>query len=282
MATDNLQTQRLELKYLIPESAALAVRDYISTHLTLDEFGVGQPDLSYPIHSLYLDSGDLSLYWQTVNGNKNRYKLRVRYYDDKPDSPVFFEIKRRMNEAILKQRGGVTRAGAAELLAGRMPPMEDMLSEDPRHLCALQNFCQMMVQIQARPMALVNYRREAWVSTHNNSVRVTMDRQVELDLDATSCMSAKMADPVCVFGKEVILELKFTGRFPAWFGDLVRHFGVRQCSAAKYADGLSLLREAGRNPLLLTDLMTAEATQKIQARRDSLILAGERSEQVFA
>lgn len=282
MATDNLQSQRLELKYLIPEPVALGIRDYVSTHLALDEFGVGQPDLSYPIHSLYLDSDRLSLYWQTVNGDKNRYKLRVRYYDDKPDSPVFFEIKRRMNEAILKQRGGVKRRGAAELLAGRIPPTEDLLSQDPKHLSALQNFCQMMMQLQARPIALVSYRREAWVSTHNNSVRVTMDRQVELDLDTTSCLSAKMANPVCVFGKEVILELKFTGRFPAWFGDLVRHFGVRQCSAAKYADGLSLMREAGRGPAPLAEPVTVEAAQKIQARRESLMLAGVRNGQVFA
>ena len=231
---------------------------------------------------MYLDSDRLSLYWQTVNGDKNRYKLRVRYYDDKPDSPVFFEIKRRMNEAILKQRGGVKRRGAAELLAGRIPPTEDLLSQDPKHLSALQNFCQMMMQLQARPIALVSYRREAWVSTHNNSVRVTMDRQVELDLDTTSCLSAKMANPVCVFGKEVILELKFTGRFPVWFGDLVRHFGVRQCSAAKYADGLSLMREAGRGPAPLAEPVTVEAAQKIQARRESLMLAGVRNGQVFA
>src|SRR3954462_10168197 len=109
---DNLQHQRLELKYLVREQTAQAVRDFIGSYLLLDKFGATEPDLSYPIHSLYLDSDDYTFYWQTINGNKNRYKLRLRYYDDKPSSPIFFEIKRRMNNAILKDRGAVNRESA--------------------------------------------------------------------------------------------------------------------------------------------------------------------------
>jgi hypothetical protein len=38
-----------------------------------------------------------------------------------------------------------------------------------------------------------------------------------------------------------VVELKFTNRFPQWFGELVRIFGLRQCGAAKYADGVALM-----------------------------------------
>lgn len=282
MATDNLQHQRLELKYIIPEATALAVRDFVRPLLTLDEYGVGQPDCSYPIHSLYLDSDRLSLYWETINGNKNRYKLRARYYDDRPDSPVFFEIKRRLNDAILKQRGGVSRAWAAEILAGRLPPLAALNSANPRQLAALQEFCRLMLRLDARPKALVSYRREAWISTHNNSVRITMDRHVKLGLDATTAMPVTMERPVTVFDRAVILELKFTDRFPDWFGDLVRHFGLRQCSAAKYADGLLLKLEAGLGPITVGEPASYETATKLQARRESLRQVGERSGVAFA
>ena len=102
-----MQQQRFELKYLIPEETALLVRDFVRSYLEMDELHVGQPNYSYPVHSLYLDSQELRLYWDTINGNKNRFKLRLRYYSTNPDTPVFFEIKRRMNNCILKQRGGV-------------------------------------------------------------------------------------------------------------------------------------------------------------------------------
>jgi hypothetical protein len=40
----------------------------------------------------------------------------------------------------------------------------------------------------------------------------------------------------------VILELKFTGRFPAWYRDLVRHFNCMQTGAAKYLETVALFR----------------------------------------
>lgn len=243
MAADNLQLQRLELKYIIPERTALAVRDFVRSYLEIDEFGAGQPNLSYPVHSLYLDSDSLTTYWNTINGNKNRYKLRLRFYDNKPGTPVFFEIKRRMNDAILKQRGGVRREFVDRLLAGHLPEREHLVSQNPSHLVALQRFCQLLLDIRAKPKAHIAYLREAWISPHSNSVRVTMDRNVLCEPEPTSCLETEMVRPVIVFGSNVVLELKFTGRFPDWFRELVRVFHLAQCSAAKYADGIVLMGE---------------------------------------
>src|SRR5207247_7872195 len=106
MRKDRMQQSRFELKYLIKEPTAQRVRDFVRCYLAIDEFGVGKPNYSYPVHSLYLDSDNLEIYWRTVNGDKNRFKLGLRYYSDHPDSTVFFELKIRMIEVILMQRGG--------------------------------------------------------------------------------------------------------------------------------------------------------------------------------
>ena len=34
------------------------------------------------MYSLYLDAPTLTLYWQIAYGLKNRFKLRIRFYDD--------------------------------------------------------------------------------------------------------------------------------------------------------------------------------------------------------
>lgn len=65
-----MQLQRWELKYIIPEDTALAVARFVSSYTVLDDYGVGKPHNSYPIHSLYLDSEALTIYWHTINGNK--------------------------------------------------------------------------------------------------------------------------------------------------------------------------------------------------------------------
>jgi hypothetical protein len=243
MTEDRLQLQRLELKYIIREQLAVQVREFVRCYLEIDEYGATRPNLSYPVHSLYLDSDDLVLYWNTINGNKNRYKLRLRFYENRTSAPVYFEIKRRMNDAILKQRGGVHREAVDWILAGHLPEHSNLVSDDPRQLAALQRFSQLMNQHHARPKAHVAYLREAWISPHDNSVRVTMDRQVLCDPEPTARLSTDLVDPLQVFGTSVVLELKFTGRFPDWFRELVRVFNLVQCSAAKYADGVALLGE---------------------------------------
>lgn len=248
MADDQMQLQRWELKYIIPEDVALAVRDFVRPYLELDEYGARRPDLSYTIHNLYLDSEDLEIYWGTINGDKNRYKLRLRFYEDKPQAPIFFEIKRRMNEAILKQRGGVKRAAVESVLGGQLPAVSELVSGDPRQLSAIQRFVELATSHRAVPVAHVRYEREAWISPHDNSVRVTLDRDVLISPEFVTRFTEQMDDPISVFGRLVILELKFTGRFPDWFKEMVRIFHLRQGSASKYADGIARQGECHFQP----------------------------------
>ena len=243
MQADRLQSQRFEMKYVISESAALVARDFVRAYLKLDEFGVGKSQLSYPVHSIYLDSEDLKLYHETINGNRNRYKLRVRFYNDDLESPLFLEIKRRCDNTISKQRCAIRRSALAAVLDGQIPPASQIISRQPKQIMALENFVRHCVSIGAHPKGHVAYLREAWLSPDDNSVRVTMDRSVYFDATPGLNICTKMNSPVLVFGKQVILELKFTGRFPNWFNELVRSLGVMQRSAAKYADGLTSFGE---------------------------------------
>src|SRR4029079_15174573 len=134
---DRMQQSRFELKYLITEDVAERVRDFVRCYLNMDEYSVGKPNYSHPLQSLYLDSDNLEIYWRTVNGDKNRFKLRLRYYSDHPDTPVFFEIKRRMKDVILKQRGGVRQDAVPILLAGYLPGEEHMISKSPSSMVAV-------------------------------------------------------------------------------------------------------------------------------------------------
>jgi hypothetical protein len=248
MTEDRLQLQRFELKYRVHASIAPGIRDFVATHLVLDEFSAGKPNNSYHNHSIYLDSDDLKLYWDVINSNKNRYKLRIRFYDDNPTAPVFFEIKRRTNDAILKRRGPVRREAVSELLAGHLPAPDHMFSNDPNYLVTVQQFCQLMHDLQATPKAHVAYLREAWVSPMNNAVRVTMDREVCNASHFGPEFSTRIENYAMPFGPDVILELKYVSRFPDWFGELVRAFDLMQCGAAKYADGVAVRGEHEWNP----------------------------------
>ena len=235
---------RYELKYLIPNHLAWKVRAFVQQHLELDEFCVGMPKLSYPIHSLYLDSDDWKIFWHGMNGNKNRYKLRIRYYNEKPKTPIFWEIKRRMKDVILKQRCGIKRPYAYNVINGLMPKPEEMIApDDPSELKAIEEFFRLQCSLGASGKMDVAYDREAYVSAHNNEFRVTFDRNVRVCTRFDQLLTTKMVDPFQCTGEGydpndvVILELKFTERFPNFYRDLVHSFDLTQCGAAKFAEG---------------------------------------------
>jgi hypothetical protein len=238
---------RYELKYLIPNSLALRVRDFVQQHLELDEFGEGKPDLSYPVHSLYLDSPDWKIYWRTVNGDKNRYKLRIRYYSENPAVPAYFEIKRRMKDIILKERCGVHRDAVPYILGGHFPPEKLMRSQSPQEHQALREFIRLMLNLNTHPRMHVAYMREAYVSAHNNEFRITMDRHVRCQPREEGILTTEMDNPFVCTDETVILELKFTGRYPEWYRDLVQAFNCFQCGAAKFVEGTMMFNGRHQN-----------------------------------
>jgi len=239
-----LQAQRFELKYLIDPTITPWIRDFVSSYLELDEYGAHWPDSAYAVHTLYLDSDDLRTFQSSINGTKNRFKLRLRYYDDKPSAPVFFEIKARQDNCILKQRCPVRREAVALLAAGHLPEPDHLLSKETRHLATLQRFNLLQHQLNARPKAHNTYFREAWVSAHDNSLRVTMDRKVRMEPHFKASAVTEMSYPVRVFQEFVVLELKFTARFPEWLRELVTRFNLMQFAASKYTEGVLLLGES--------------------------------------
>ena len=128
---DKLQSQRFENKYVIDEQLAPPIRDFVRGYLVDDEFNNPELENSYRVNSLYIDNLSLDLCNATLQGKKNRYKLRIRFYDEKPGSPVFFEIKQRVNKIIQKQRAMVRRDVANDLCvpatAGHWEHCDDFL-----------------------------------------------------------------------------------------------------------------------------------------------------------
>jgi hypothetical protein len=242
MANQRFQHQRFELKYLVSEERALALRRFMGCHLKPDDFAATRPNYSYPVHSLYLDSPNLTTYQAVQSGEKNRFKLRLRHYTA-DDQAIHFEIKRRTNEIISKVRATVRRDCVQPLLAGRPPRLADLVKPDGRELVALQEFCRLMHTLRATPRSHVAYQREAWMSPIGNALRVTFDREVQCEPEFGTALNGKFSHPIPVFDRQVVFELKFTDRLPSWCGEMIRMFNLRRGGAPKYAQGVLLLGE---------------------------------------
>lgn len=239
MALDRMQRQRFEFKYLVNEATALDLRAFVSAYRAFDDASVDKPNYSYRVNSIYLDSERLNTFWDWVNANRNRFKLRMRFYEACPDAPVFLEIKRRVCGCILKQRCGILKSAVSAVLAGQVPPPHQVVAHEPKQMVALETFVSMTNLLQAQPKALVTYLREAYVDPENDNVRVTLDRQVRIALCHSADFKLNLQPYVQPFADWIILELKFTNRFPGWFSDMVQRFGLTRSAAAKYCEGMA-------------------------------------------
>ena len=222
------------MKYQISESKAAAIARFISPYLHLDHYCKSQPDKSYPVLTLYLDSERLHLCRQTMEGQKNRFKLRIRSYTDEASYPRFFEIKRRMDSIIIKSRARVMDSDVEKTLSGICLPKAVYRSDED----TLKQFQFYLRSIVARPVLRVRYIRQAYEGDTENRVRVTFDRELCYNTNSNSRLSFGGDGWQRRGSGNVILEIKFTSRYPAWLSQMVKCFNLRQQSVSKYVSSV--------------------------------------------
>ncbi|MEO1524915.1 MAG: polyphosphate polymerase domain-containing protein [Planctomycetota bacterium] len=252
---DAIQSSRSELKFEIDESQTSAIRAFLLTYLRPDP---NCSDGTYPVTSVYLDSEDRLLYRQTQEGIRNRYKLRVRFYDDLTTSPAFLEIKGRDGQAVKKKRARVDRHTAAKMLQGDRVslPQTSGASCTTSDWEAFDEFRRLRDRIGATGQTYVSYQREAYLSPDNTNCRATFDRRLKT--------SGYQPDPILRLPEtwveagsenQVVFELKYTDEVPRWMEVLVRTFGLVAGPFPKYVTCRDSLREEEirqRDPSLAT------------------------------
>jgi len=231
---DPLMRYRYEMKYVISEAKAAAIAHFIEPYINLDRYTKLQPKGCYPIVSLYLDSDNLQLCKESLRGKLKRFKLRIRSYSDDPDYPRFFEVKRRSNTVIIKSRARVKTQDVPALLSGRyVPPLQNYQAD----IDVIRQFQLYMKSVDAKPVVLVRYMRRAYEGNMENRVRLTFDRQLAYRVckDPEVLFDGRLWQHSPITLRNVILEIKFTDRYPVWLARMAQYFDLRQQSVSKYA-----------------------------------------------
>lgn len=237
---NNHQASRYELKYLIPESQALAIREHVLAHLQPDD-NTEPNSIGYQVQSLYLDSRKLTCYSQTLKGFKNRFKLRIRFYDNNPESPVYLEVKRRVTNVIQKKRAVVHRSSAEAILRGHLPTPDMLIKNTSEQRDAMNSFCRLKDEVGAVGQIFVDYYREAFQCGGGNHYRVTFDRLVR---------GSKYDSRVGLYLPErskmaripgVVLEMKYINEPATWMVGLAKQFQLERTSVPKYVECIDVI-----------------------------------------
>lgn len=238
--------QRFEAKYFLREIEAQRLLSVMYPYVTPDPFSSWEE--SYIINSLYLDHPDLTLWRSSLFGEKNRFKLRVRSYDESPESPVYLEIKRRIDKIIKKERVAVKRASLPRLLAGDGYGPAALCKPSEANLRTLLLFRDYQETVGATPVCMVRYAREAYISAFDEPVRISLDRRMATRQAlkyGPDCWRYDKRRYVDVDVFDVMLEIKFTDALPHWTRRLIGRLELTQRSMAKYVECVRALQRYG-------------------------------------
>jgi hypothetical protein len=220
------------MKYLIDESQAAGIRQFIKFYVQSDIHSIKWPNFAYPVTTLYLDSKNLQLCRESLEGHKNRFKLRIRSYTDDQSYPRFVEIKRRANTIIIKSRSKVSHTSISSIVRGSVNGEADGDGEEAK---SLRQFILYSQWIKAGPVLRTRYLRQAFVSTVDDRVRITFDRNLSYAITPTADVGLNGQGWHTLLPNKVVLEIKFTSYYPAWLSGLARHFNLQQTSISKYS-----------------------------------------------
>jgi hypothetical protein len=229
-----LYSSRYECKYLLSEDLAREVRDRLSLWMELDAFCAGLPSNSYPNTSLYFDTPQRLCVHSVLAGEKNRFKVRARWYGDGPGAPAFLEEKRRTTDTISKRRIHLLREGLDVLCSGEFPDQALLDIRDDSDAALAEWFRDRIDQLRLEPSCHVRYQREAWMSAVGEDVRVTFDRALEAHSVDGWRPAAGSPGWIAVGHMPVVLEIKFVAYLPAWLSALIADFELYRQPVPKY------------------------------------------------
>ena len=157
---------RNELKYLISDNDFNIIKFNLDPLLKKDIHCINN---YYTISSIYFDDYKMTSYSQVKNGISERWKYRIRYYNN-DSSFISLEKKNKINGLTNKKSVRITKEILDEILSRRI---RISAHNDP----LLNEFIIKMHTTSLKPIILIEYDRIPYIDKVGN-VRITLDYNI--------------------------------------------------------------------------------------------------------
>ena len=222
---------RSEWKYICEGQDLEVIRNRVSALLSLDQNA--SKDV-YNIHSLYFDDHLNTCAFDNDAGNSERYKWRIRYYDDNRDL-IKLEKKVKKNDRCYKIVSGLS-----------LTQYEQIMEEDYSSVYwntedkLIREFCLACMTRMFRPKVIVDYERIAYVEPISD-VRITFDMNISASLETDRFIyNDYMKFPIQERDRNV-LEVKFDDILPSYLSSVLKDEALQRNTFSKYYLGRIVL-----------------------------------------
>jgi SPX domain protein involved in polyphosphate accumulation len=231
---------RFELKYLITLQQAEWFKSGLQAYLVPDEHGKNNG--RYAVSSLYYDSPSFRCYWEKLDGLKVRRKLRIRHYDTgevlTEDTPIFLEIKQRVDRVTQKRRVLLPYGEALRLCHDRQLP-----DHIPGDEAVMEEMFVLLWQYNLRPASIVRYDRQAFIGTdYDIGLRVTFDTSLSFQSHRLHLHEEPSGLPMLHPGL-VVMEVKVNERIPYWLTEMIAAHNLQLIRFSKYCRSIEAAKK---------------------------------------
>lgn len=223
----NLQVVlRREEKFLLKKVEAYRYMGRIDAVLMRDPYAKNG---SYPVRSLYFDTVDDKDFFEKVDEQEIRHKIRIRIYHPS-DTKAKLERKQKQNLYQKKQSLTISREDAQEMAAGNYHVLLKYGSAFADEVYVI------LAQGVYRPKVIVEYNRLAFMAKENH-IRLTFDSDIRatesnLDLFDPKLQLLPVFDP-----EYVVFESKYDKFMLSYIKELQGEINRTAISASKYCAG---------------------------------------------
>ena len=218
-----LKTFRHEYKFVIPYDEMLRLREKFNKLLDIDRNYNG-----YMIRSLYFDSVDDEDYYDKLNGEMNRKKIRLRIYDPKGEL-VKLELKAKYDYHQLKESLIIKKEDAKELIKGNYNILLNYQEDLAKRIYII------LMSGYYKPKVIIEYQRIAYMG--KTTTRITFDFEIKSSTNIEDFFEDNVNYIENIDKKDVVLEVKFDRLLEPYISTILDKYISRSQSVSKYIMG---------------------------------------------
>ena len=227
---------RSEKKYLPGNQRYHLTLNTVRKFVPVYMFEENQPVTN--VRTTYLDNDNFDTYYDWLNREPIRYKVRYREYgyDGKFSDDVWMELKIKNHSISQKKRFKMERQHLEKFLSGE-DVLKDVLRDNKKNRDIVDAYTRIQTYIvthRLRPILTVEYNRVSFQPSEDSDVRITLDK----DITMRNILAGETVKDTCV-----VLETKVSGpRAPLWLNDMMEELGTtRDVRFSKFASGVQRL-----------------------------------------
>lgn len=228
---------RFEFKYILHDNLRTRLEQEISECMALDPFVAQKDNRSYIVRSLYYDDAAFSSYYQKIDGALLRSKFRLRTYTENPDEAcaTYLELKGRYNSLVFKRRAYFDSTAA--LLDGAS--VTEKLTRKIAGSPIGEQFMYELTHKQIKPVMLIDYVRQPYISRDNPDFRLTLDDHLYGTV-TDRLFPEELSDRRPLLPGYTVMEIKFKNHIPLWFHRVITNYNLKRVSISKICKGIEV------------------------------------------